>query len=154
MIDYRHGAPIERAGVVTVRPPTAAPPADRPPRERTSAPQTRHVQGNTVERWTLLLCAGVAAGWVIQRLVPNEVDPITVYWPALATRAFARPARQVTMVVSRPSEAGSPWERGLASRDRLSGLATQLARRFRSGEDGVASFRTSDGRTGTRRRSA
>jgi hypothetical protein len=41
-----------------------------------------HLPGSRVERWLVLVCAGVAMGWVLQRLVPNQAEPI---------RAFAAP---------------------------------------------------------------
>jgi hypothetical protein len=67
--------------------------ADRPPRGATTARQARHAPGSMVERWAPLLCAAVAVGWVIQRLVPDAADPAVAFaapdWLPLAAAGFA-----------------------------------------------------------------
>jgi hypothetical protein len=66
---------------------------DRPAKGGTGASHPRRTVGSSVERWTLLFCAAVAVGWVIQRLVPDTTDPARVFaapgWLPLAAAGVA-----------------------------------------------------------------
>ncbi len=55
--------------------------------------RTGHGAGSRSARWIAPLCAAVAAGWAIQRLVPNEADVVQAFtapdWLPLAAAGFA-----------------------------------------------------------------